>query len=801
MPQRVLSGSLKGPTGEPAANAEITFTSRRTTDVVLQQTVFTARADAEGSYQIALEYGVFDITVKLDTATVALANRVQISEQTTATTLNQLIVDYQGEQALTPQIVVEFRELTAEARGYRDEAQASAQSASEDATATEADRQAVADNRTHVDQQRQAVDDTADAVEADRLAAQQARGGAEDAQGASETARDESRAWATGDGVIDNISGTDRFSARVEADRAASERQSAESAATASSDSAALAGQRATTAGEHEAAAGDSATEAEHWATYPIDTPVPEGDGSQYSSRHWAEISRQRAVNAMVAQGAWDASTGTLPAEPVGASYWLVTGAPNGVTVEGVEYRNKDMLLWTPGATSSDPGQWSKIDNTDSVVSVAGKSGAVELVPSDVGADPAGTAAQTMNDHVAAADPHTQYVQKVTGKALSTNDYTDAEKSKLAGIQSGATQNATNAQLRDRSTHTGTQPLSTISDAGTAAAKNAGTADNQLPTTGQVRSTFEIYVPDPERRAVEAATGGVCTIERTPTGQPCYMRILSKARCEDLEPGGALGTGVHEAFIVNGVEKSHIMVGMFLAAQVNGEVVSQPGRIPWVNNTFDETRAACAALGTGWHQTTAWEWAYLGLWCMANGYQPTGNTNWGRSHSNTFETAARGDNGAPGATDGDGKTLTGYGPNAWNHDNSASGIADLVGNVWERQNLMKMVDGRVMLAADNTFDMAESAWADTGWDMPSSNQTWANQPNSGAPESLRRALIVPNGVLDPAGYQWTNLSGERVPLRGGLWGNGGLAGLGALFLGDGRGRSDWFLGLRLARVI
>lgn len=129
MPQLVLSGSLKGPTGEPAANAEITFTSRRTTDIVLQQTVFTARADAEGEYQIALEYGVFDITVKLDTAIVALANRVQISEQTTATTLNQLIVDYQGEQALTPQIIVEFRELTAEARGYRDEAQASAQAA------------------------------------------------------------------------------------------------------------------------------------------------------------------------------------------------------------------------------------------------------------------------------------------------------------------------------------------------------------------------------------------------------------------------------------------------------------------------------------------------------------------------------------------------------------------------------------------------------------------------------------------------------------------------------------------------
>lgn len=481
-----LSGTLTDPYGDPRGDATITFRAIVTSNSVLEHANAAAITDSSGSYAITVEFGRYNIEVKESGSPSPriIAKNVLINGDTTAADLNQLVVDANGYDDLTPQIVVQFQALRDETEGYRDEAQASAQSASENATATAADRQAVADNSTHVDQQRQAVDTTADEVEADRLAAQTARTGAEDAQGASETARNESRAWATGDGVIDNISGTDRFSARVEADRAASERQSAESAATASSDSATLAGQRATTAGEHEAAAGDSATESSNWATYPIDTPVPEGDGSQYSSRHWAEIARQRAVNAMVAQGAWDASTGALPAEPVGASYWLVTGAPNGVTVEGVEYRNKDMLLWTPGTTSSDPGQWSKIDNTDSVVSVAGKSGAVELVPGDVGADPAGTAAQTMNDHVADADPHTQYVQKVTGKVLSTNDYTDAEKSKLSGIESGATQNATNAQLRDRSTHTGTQPLSTLSDAGSAAARDVGTSPGNVMEVG-----------------------------------------------------------------------------------------------------------------------------------------------------------------------------------------------------------------------------------------------------------------------------------------------------------------------------
>lgn len=45
-----------------------------------------------------------------------------------------------------------------------------------------------------------------------------------------------------------------------------------------------------------------------------------------------------------------------------------------------------------------------------------------------------------------------------------TNSYSDAEQAKLAAIAAGATANATNAELRDRSTHTGTQTASTISD-------------------------------------------------------------------------------------------------------------------------------------------------------------------------------------------------------------------------------------------------------------------------------------------------------------------------------------------------
>lgn len=53
-------------------------------------------------------------------------------------------------------------------------------------------------------------------------------------------------------------------------------------------------------------------------------------------------------------------------------------------------------------------------------------------------------------------------VDKVAGKQLSTEDYTTAEKSKLSGIASGATANDTDANLKNRANHSGSQAISTI---------------------------------------------------------------------------------------------------------------------------------------------------------------------------------------------------------------------------------------------------------------------------------------------------------------------------------------------------
>jgi hypothetical protein len=75
-------------------------------------------------------------------------------------------------------------------------------------------------------------------------------------------------------------------------------------------------------------------------------------------------------------------------------------------------------------------------------------------------------------------------VQSVAGKtgtvSLTTTDvaegtnlyYPAADKTKLSGVAAGATANSTDAQLRDRATHTGTQTAATISDFQTTVSAN-----------------------------------------------------------------------------------------------------------------------------------------------------------------------------------------------------------------------------------------------------------------------------------------------------------------------------------------
>ena len=361
-----------------------------------------------------------------------------------------------------------------------------------------------------------------------------------------------------------------------------------------------------------------------------------------------------------------------------------------------------------------------------------------------------------------------------------------------------------------------------------------------------------IFVKDDLRASVEAATGGKVTVLYTASGQPCYMNVVPKFNLEDIDAG--LGTGTHPAFIVNGVEKSELFIGTYQGIAKNGEFLSLPGVDPTVSQNFDYFANLARANGPGWHAISSIEFAALAAWCWKNGFMPRGNSNYGRSSDATWETARRVDGGTPGDTSTGGRTLTGSGPASWRHDNSVGGIADLNGNIWEWSPGLRVVGGEIQVIANNDaalnatdLSATSSAWkaiaGDTGalitptftgsiaggdyvpttsksvrYDVSgtanytlvrASGQSFEGMTNPGSTPVAAAALTVLKkyGLYPVAatglggdGF-WLDVTGERLPIRGGNWTSAAFSGVFALALHYARSSPHTSIGSRPAFVL
>ena len=396
-----------------------------------------------------------------------------------------------------------------------------------------------------------------------------------------------------------------------------------------------------------------------------------------------------------------------------------------------------------------------------------------------------------------------------------------ADKATQASAQADAWANGPEYVFVD----TASGPVPTIAEFNRAAAARVeGTTE---AGAGSLMRVGGATILDAERYALERATGGRQTIIRDSAGNANAMFVLPRFSYADLGMTADMGTGDVTAFDVGtGSIKGEIFIGAYLAS--GSGAVSVPRQDPRTSLDHTAARNACSAKGAGWHLMTAHEWAAIALWCMANGYEPIGNTNWGRSHAQTRMVGDRADNRAPGDAAGTGRTQTGSMGSEATHTRTLGGIADLVGNVWEWQDGLLLQDGRFKISAYNTQAEVDWAFADAFLDAStptggsailsnavnnrlgaigdnanagnSANVEWRAMTKSGSyvsNQAMKRLLLEPAGAL-PQGRIYMRNFGERLPCRGGSWYFGANDGLAALNLSSSRAFTNTDLGFRPA---
>lgn len=275
---------------------------------------------------------------------------------------------------------------------------------------------------------------------------------------------------------------------------------------------------------------------------------------------------------------------------------------------------------------------------------------------------------------------------------------------------------------------------------------------------------------------------------------------------------------------LKGRKVSEYLISKYPNALIGGVPHSLPFQKPAVDMNFDEAVQLCESKGPGWHLLTNDEWAALARQSWENDTMPTGNTASGKSHSHPEQTGTTYDGGY-------GKTLTGSGPVAWNHDRTAEGVSDMCGNIWEHVGGIRFLNGQVQVIPDNG--------AAAGADQSADSKEWqAIYTADGDPvyfnprggeifvepteaedkdyDGVRftdleaKGLDVPDklielGLYPPAGYEsdeyfWIDNNAERCVYRGGGWRDGAYAGVFSLYGGTSRSHSNTSFGFRSALV-
>ena len=307
------------------------------------------------------------------------------------------------------------------------------------------------------------------------------------------------------------------------------------------------------------------------------------------------------------------------------------------------------------------------------------------------------------------------------------------------------------------------------------------------------------------------------------------VRIPMFRMCDVVEGGSS---APHPAFVTEGRVLEWIGVSKFQNTLVEGHACSLPDVSPATGVDYDTAVRLCAEKGVGWHLMTAAEWGAIALWCRKNGHLPMGNNDWGRDYRES-ESCARKTHEDTAA--GICHVATGSGPASWSHDGTVRGIWDLNANVWEWVGGLRLVCGELQLCerAEEWFaldgrsgekiapggkgttensvklDYVGGIWTYTAAEVTDSltkarfcDFAEVRADDTLCPAAIERLVALglmpshPGEDLAGVSFYANNGASERMPFRGGRWGQGANAGVFKTCLDDPRSFSGYAVGFR-----
>ena len=353
--------------------------------------------------------------------------------------------------------------------------------------------------------------------------------------------------------------------------------------------------------------------------------------------------------------------------------------------------------------------------------------------------------------------------------------------------------------------------------------------------------------------AVQLLGGNTNKVIYDDVGMPSIMVRFDKGTIADVITGGTENT--HPAFLVDGAEKAAFWYSKYQNIRIKCadglyRAYSLPLQDPTTGINFDTARGYCENKGNGWHIATNAEWAWIALQCKMNGFMPRGSNNYGKDYSRPDEKGIVTYTYIDKETLYNGRVATGSGPKSWAHNNDASGVWDLNGNVVEWIGGYRTVDQEIQIIPYNNAAnklnpqtvgstlwkaiMPDGSLVDPGtagtlkWDFSNANPTdysafrlntsVVNTSDVANYGSLRfKSLVTADGVTAPEilkalalfpadngnhgdDYIYMGKKGERFASRGGRWGSRSDGGVFCLLGFSARPNTVHSIGFRSAFV-